>query len=121
MKLHLIQFSAQISGGDANRIFGAYHKMLNRIFYVSEYNKKTTGIYFHNLWYFSIIFRVARGEINFDNGQGLKFLKRFAMSLAIPLIIPYHKFGGRVKAIKNYAHLLPMAFQNVLNYSKSEP
>lgn len=40
MKLHLIQFSAQIGTGDANRIFGAYHKMLNRVFYVSEYNKK---------------------------------------------------------------------------------
>lgn len=76
MKLHLIQFSAQIGGGDANRIFGAYHKMLNHVFYVSEYNKKTTGIYFHNLWYFSIIFRVARGEINFDNGQGPEFLKK---------------------------------------------
>lgn len=51
MKLHLIQFSAQIGTGDANRIFGAYHKMLNRVFYVSEYNKKPQV-------YISIIFGI---------------------------------------------------------------
>lgn len=57
------------------KIFAAYHPMLNRIFCTGE-DGVVVDEYFRNLWRFSIIFRVARGNINFQNGQGPEFLKK---------------------------------------------
>ncbi|MBR0573674.1 MULTISPECIES: hypothetical protein [Pasteurellaceae] len=87
--MSLIGFSAQICAynKESQRIFGASHVLLNRIFLSDE---KMCG-YFKNLEYFSIIFRICGKEGDFDGGEGPEFLKKvrgeqvYTIDLTIPV------------------------------------
>ena len=67
-----IRFGMQC-GFKTDKRFEQYHTLLNKIF---NSDKNKPCIHFKTLREFSIMFRVAGGEIDFDGGEGPEFLKK---------------------------------------------
>ncbi|EGC18089.1 Uncharacterised protein [Kingella denitrificans] len=67
-----IEFGMQC-GFKTDKRFEQYHTLLNKIF---NSDKNKPCIHFKTLHEFSIMFRVAGGEIDFDGGEGPEFLKK---------------------------------------------
>ena len=81
-----IRFGMQC-GFKTDKRFEQYHTLLNKIF---NSDKNKPCIHFKTLHEFSIMFRVAGGEIDFDGGEGPEFLKKARNRLVytIDLVIP---------------------------------
>ena len=81
-----IRFGMQC-GFKTDKRFEQYHTLLNKIF---NSDKNKPCIHFKTLHEFSIMFRVAGGEIDFDGGEGPEFLKkaRNRPVYTIDLVIP---------------------------------
>ena len=81
-----IRFGMQC-GFKTDKWFEQYHTLLNKIF---NSDKNKPCIHFKTLHEFSIMLRVAGGEIDFDGGEGPEFLKkaRNRPVYTIDLVIP---------------------------------
>ena len=81
-----IRFGMQC-GFKTDKRFEQYHTLLNKNF---NSDKNKPCIHFKTLHEFSIMFRVAGGEIDFDGGEGPEFLKkaRNRPVYTIDLVIP---------------------------------
>lgn len=83
--MYMIEFSAQCGSTQAGKAIGAYHVLLNKIFY----QKQDNSDYFKTVVFLSIIFRVSGKHQDFGS-EGPEYLKKvrnqniYTIDLAIP-------------------------------------
>lgn len=90
----MIDFGAQVSGGESDKAISPFHIKLLELFY----DPPELNGYFVTLKEFQIVFRVS-GEGNDFDGDGPEFLKvsKKRKVISVDLTVPESKWKGRTK------------------------